>query len=222
MTTALILTGFFCLQVAFSNGDNVKSDDLQEFQQLFQQKRLHQLSAIKQLLNMSPEKQEKLLNAMLDKMTSVLEESKSNLIATQIELVEGLPDSAQERTYLALVLENTCLACDILLRFPNFMMKKLHQDRPLKLLYEWGMFFVKETVSFVMDDATKRLFYLAGQELQMNPDTQDKDYINPYKKVKSEPKKIMFADEPSNSSQQPRPKKAKKIKRGPRLTKSEL
>ena len=170
---------------------------------------------------MSPEKQEKLLNAMLEKMTSVLEESKSNLIATQIELNEGLPESAQERTYLALVLENTCLACDILLRFPNYMVQKLNQDRHLKVLYEWGMFFVKETVSYVMDDATKRLFYLAGQELQLNPDTQDKDYVNPYKKVKVEPKKIMFADEPSTPSQQTK-KKPRKIKRGPRLTKSEL
>lgn len=220
MTTTWICTVFFfCLQLSLTiAGDH---DGLEEFQKLFQQKRLHQLNAIKQLLNMSPEKQEKLLNAMLEKMTSVLEESKSNLIATQIELNEGLPESAQERTYLALVLENTCLACDILLRFPNYMVQKLNQDRHLKVLYEWGMFFVKETVSYVMDDATKRLFYLAGQELQLNPDTQDKDYVNPYKKVKVEPKKIMFADEPSTPSQQTK-KKPRKIKRGPRLTKSEL
>ena len=215
-----MLSIFFFLQlslVAIANNGG----DLEEFQKLFHQKRLHQLSAIKQLLTMSPEKQEKLLDAMLEKMASVMEESKSKLIASQIELNEGLPQSAQERTYLALVLENTCLACDILLRFPNFMVKKLNQDRQLKLLYEWGMFFVKETVSYVMDDATKRLFYLAGQELQLNPDTQDKDYVNPYKKVKVEPKKIMFADEPSTPNQQTK-KKPRKIKRGPRLAKSEL
>ena len=94
MTTTLILMGFFCLQVTLSVA-NVNDADLQEFQKLFQQKRLHQLSAIKQLLNMSPEKQEKMLDAMLTKMTSVLEESKSNLIATQIELVEGLPFAPQ-------------------------------------------------------------------------------------------------------------------------------
>ena len=54
-------------------------EELEEFQKLFQQKRIQQLTAIKQLLNMSPEKQVKLLDTMLDKMVTVLEESKAHL-----------------------------------------------------------------------------------------------------------------------------------------------
>ena len=193
--------------------------ELEEFQKLFQQKRIEQLTAIKQLLNMSPEKQVKLLDSMLDKMVTVLEESKARLQGSQVEFNDGqLPDNKLDKTYLALVLENTCLASDILLRFPNYMVDKLHKMKNLEEIYHWGLFFVNETVSYVMDDTTKRLFYLAGQELQLQ--SEDSSYKNPYKKVKNEPKKIMFADPPEQPSHAKKHKK--KIKRGPKLTKSEL
>ena len=191
--------------------------ELEEFQKLFQQKRIEQLTAIKQLLNMSPEKQVKLLDSMLDKMVSVLEESKARLQGSQVEFNEGqLPENKLEKTYLALVLENTCLASDILLRFPNYMVEKLQKMKRLEKIYHWGLFFVNSTVNYVMDDTTKRLFYLAGQELQLQ--SEDSSYKNPYKKVKNEPKKIMFAEPPEQTAKKPK----KKIKRGPKLTKSEL
>ena len=135
-----------------------------------------------------------------------------------MEFNEGhLPENKLEKNYLALVLENTCLACDILLRFPNYMLEKLHHSKNLQTIYHWGLFFVNETVSYVMDETTKRLFYLAGQELQLH--SEDSTYKNPYKKVKNEPQKIMFVDQDVQKS----PKKTKKkIKRGPKLTKSEL
>lgn len=202
-------------------GDEVEDSvpkDIKEFQTLFQQKRLHQLSAVKQLLNMNPQNQIKLLDSMLSKMKDVLTESKTTLTSASLELSEGkLPTEQKDKTALALVLENVCLASDILLRFPNYMQKKLGTDKELDTMYKWGLGFVNETVSYVMDKPTKRLFFLAGQEIELI--VKDKNYVNPYKKVESEPKKIMFTDsEPPPVTKKPR----KKLKKGPRLTKSEL
>ena len=41
-----------------------------------------------------------------------------------------------------------------------------------------GLGFINETVSFVMDEATKCLFFLAGQELHKNEN--DLNYVNSY------------------------------------------
>ena len=61
-----VLVLFWCLlSLALSN------EDLEEFGKLFQQKRLHQLTAVKQLLNMSPENQLKLLESMIDRKSVV-------------------------------------------------------------------------------------------------------------------------------------------------------
>ena len=63
---------------------------------------------------------------MLSKMTSVFTESQSVLTSSSLDITQGkLPEEQKDRTALALVLENTCLASDILLRFPDYMLKKL-------------------------------------------------------------------------------------------------
>ena len=199
---------------------SIANEDLDDFIKLFQQKRLHQLTAIKQLLNMSPTNQVKLLDSMLSKMTSVFTESQSVLTSSSLDISQGkLPIEQKDRTALALILENTCLASDILLRFPDYMLRKLAKDKDFDVMYKWGLGFINETVSYVMDDATKRLFFLAAQELHFESNEQDSNYVNPYKKPKVEPKKIMFTENPPSK---PEKKPKKKIKKGPRMTKSEL
>ena len=198
------------------NGEG--KNEVEEFQTLFQQKRIHQLSAVKQLLNMNPQNQVKMLDSLLSKMKQVLIESKTLLTTVSMQLSEGkLPSEQKDKSALALVLENVCLASDILLRFPNYMQKKLASDRELDTMYKWGLGFVNETVSYVMDKPTQRLFFLAGQEIELI--VKDDDYVNPYKKVDTaEPKKIMFKETDPVVIKKPR----KKLKKGPRLSRSEL
>ena len=52
----------------------------ENFKRLFQEKRLYQLGAVKQLQTLEPEKQTKLLEAMIIKMMAVLTRSKTTLI----------------------------------------------------------------------------------------------------------------------------------------------
>ena len=44
--------------------------------------------------------------------------------------------------------------------------------------YKLGLGFINETISYVMDEATKCLFFLVGQELYKNEN--DPNYVNPY------------------------------------------
>ena len=144
--------GILCLMLTltFCENSSSSSKEIEEFQTLFQQKRLHQLNAVKQLLNMSPKNQINLLDTMMSKMKAVLTESKTSLTKSSLELSEGnLPSDQMDKTYLALVLENVCLASDILLRFPNYMLKKLKEDKELDTMYKWGLLFVNETVSYL-------------------------------------------------------------------------
>ena len=86
------------------------------------------------LLNPFHISQLKLLDSMLSKMMSVFTESQSVLTSSSLDITQGkLPEEQKDRTALALVLENTCLASDILLRFPDYMLKKLAKGNLFQL-----------------------------------------------------------------------------------------
>jgi len=134
---------FICLSFSScSKADNPKSSDseLEVFRKLFQEKRFYQLSAVKQLLNLGPEKQIKLLETMISQITKVLTTNKIVLIESGYEIQERtLPEDERLKEALALVLENTCFASDLLLRFPHFMHKKLKEILELDPIYKWSL-----------------------------------------------------------------------------------
>lgn len=205
------------------------SKDVEEFRRLFQQKRMHQLGAIKQLLTMDPERQVKLLDAMLSKMSGVMTSSQNMLLSSNSEDIgnQQIPRDTNVRDALALAVENTCMASDILLRFPNYMSKKLDKEREFDAAYKWGLQYVTTSAQYLLDDNTKRLFHLATQELGMVD--KDPDYHNPYRQQQSdggqkkESRKIMFADDEPAAAKGKKAKKAKKkLQRGPRLASTEL
>ena len=61
----MVSIGILCLISTLTFCDEAPSKEIEEFQTLFQQKRLHQLNAVKQLLNMSPKNQINLLNIIM-------------------------------------------------------------------------------------------------------------------------------------------------------------
>ncbi len=194
--------------------------DHENFKRLFQEKRIYQLGAVKQLQSLEPEKQTKLLEAMITKMLSVLTKSRGKLLEGGYEAQGGgLPSDETLREALALVVENTCLASDLLLRFPHFMHKKLRSDQELDATYKWALGFTQEMAQSLLDSSAVKLMDLALQELGLIE--RSADYVNPYNKEdpskKKEPKKLKFADPPA-----PKKKEKKKLSKGPRLSKSEL
>ena len=192
----------------------------ENFKRMFQEKRLYQLGAVKQLQSLDPEKQTKLLEAMITQMLSVLTKSRSKLLEGGYEVQGGgLPTDQPMREALALVVENTCLASDLLLRFPHFMHKKLKSNQELDATYKWALGFTQEMAQSLLDVSAVKLMDLALQEMGLIE--RSDDYVNPYKKEdpgkRGEPKKLKFADPP-----EPKKREKKKFNKGPRLSRSEL
>lgn len=198
----------------------VENAEHENFRRLFQEKRLYQLGAVKQLQNLDPDKQMKMLDAMVTQMLTVLTKSRAKLIEGGYEVEGGgLPADEQLREALALVLENTCLSSDLLLRFPYYMHKKLRDMPELDSTYKWALGFTQEMAQSLLDSSAVKLMNLALQEMGLIE--KSADYINPYKKdgaeKSGEPKKLKFADPP-----QKKKKEKKKVVKGPRMARTDL
>ena len=198
----------------------VENAEHENFRRLFQEKRLYQLGAVKQLQNLDPEKQIKMLDAMVTQMLTVLTKSRAKLIEGGYEVEGGgLPADEQLREALALVLENTCLSSDLLLRFPYYMHQKLRDMPELDATYKWALGFTQEMAQSLLDSSAVKLMNLALQEMGLIETSAD--YINPYKKDgpknSGQPKKLKFADPP-----QKKKKEKKKVTKGPRMARTDL
>lgn len=220
MIVWVFTTLVMALATTLAEDPSHRNPEHETFTRLFQEKRLYQLGAVKQLLSLEPEKQMKLLEAMTSQMLTVLMRSRTKLVEGGYEIEgKGLPDEQPMKDALALVLENTCLASDLLLRFPYYMHRKLRDVPELDSTYKWALGFSQELADTLLDSSATKLFNLALQEMGLIE--QSKDYINPYKKDigdEKEPKKLKFADPPEKKKE----KKKKKISKGPRMTRSEL
>jgi hypothetical protein len=123
---------------------------------------------------------------------------------------EGLPSPVRDR--LSLVLENVCLACDLVLRLPDSMHIRLRANPDWESVLKWGIGLALETG--LLDESSLRLLSLASQELGLVE--RDPAYVNPYRAERKPVKR--FDDPPPPAAK----KERLKIRRGPRLSNSEL
>ena len=110
-----------------------------------------------------------------------------------------------------MVLENTCLASDLLLRLPEEMARRVESNANWGTVFKWAIGFSSETG--YLDDSSQKLLSLASQELGLVE--RDPAYVNPYRTVKKQHKR--FVEPP-----QPKKRERKKFKRGPKMSHSEL
>lgn len=199
------------LLVSVATSDD--SDPVETFRKLFKQKRVEQLSAVHKLQTLDYEKQIKLLDPMLGQIAQILSQGKARLEASGIHMgvVQDFPEDQQTQNALALVLENVCFLSDILLRFPDFIHAKFASQAEWQLLYKWGLSFALQ--SQLVDAGTIKMLDLAAQEVGVKE--KDPEYVNPYRLAKQKQKK--FEDPPPKKK-----KEKKKMKRGPRMSKTEL
>ena len=112
---------------------------------------------------------------------------------------------------VSLVLENTCLASDLLLRLPEEMARRVESNSSWGTVFKWAIGFSSETG--YLDDSSQKLLSLASQELGLVD--RDPAYVNPYRQEKKQHKR--FEEPPP-----PKKKERKKIKRGPKMSHTEL
>jgi len=200
------------------DSDNEQSGEVETFQKLFIQKRIIQLGAIKQLKEYDIEKQNKMLKAMSNKMFETLSSNKIKLETSGIsQVVKDLPIDTKVKDALALVLENTCLASEFVINFPDYMHQFLNSNKEFDAVLRWCLSFSYNLVDEnLIDEHTRKLYKLALMELGVIQ--KEEGYENPYKEKNDKPiKKMDFADPPK-----PKKKIKQKLARGPRLAKSEL
>jgi len=196
--------------------------DAEVFRRLLRQKRVDQLTAVKQLLQMDDQRRMPLLHSMLAKIKEVLARSRVKLEETGLAasiLAGGAPEDfpAEEdtRSSLAHVVENTCLASDLLLRFPDHLAADMKSDRGWDNLFRFSLSLVE--ASGLVDQKTAEMLDLAARESGARE--RGENYHNPYKYVK--PKQKRFEDLPLPTKEDKK-KTRKKLPRGPRLSRPEL
>ena len=109
------------------------------------------------------------------------------------------------------MLENTCLAADLLLRLPDEMAAYLQVNSKWDLVLRWAITFSLQTG--YLEENSVKLLDLASQEIGLS--SKRPDYVNPYKKVKKPAKR--FEDPPPEKK-----KERKKIQRGPKMSRSDF
>lgn len=221
----LLLFIWFCgalIQLSVANDDknvdNTENSEVATFRKLFIQKRIIQLGAIKQLKGYEDEKLNKMLIEMTKKMLETLSANKNTLEASGIsQAVKDLPVDTKVRNSLALVLENTCLASELVLNFPKYMHKLLKENKAFNDVFRWCLSFSYDLVAEnLVDEPTRELYRLALVEIGVIQ--KEAGYQNPFKEENDKPtKKLDFVDPP-----EPKKKAKKKLARGPRMAKSEL
>lgn len=111
-------------QVGNAEDSNEKpsNDEWTKFSRGFKEKRLYQLTSVKQLLSKKPEQQAKAVEAAMTKIKAILLRSKAVLESSGVASLEGrLPDEPKAKEAVAFMLENTCFASDFLLRQALFL-----------------------------------------------------------------------------------------------------
>jgi len=185
--------------------------EVSNFQKLFMQKRIEQLTAVKNVLQLDESKRKILLDQITTKLFQVLSTGRSDL--ENSGFVAGLssiePGPVMEK--VSLVMENTCLASDLLLRLPEEMTRRIESNSNWNSAFKWAIGFTQETG--LLDDSSLKLMALVSQELGLVE--RDPSYINPYRQEKKQHKR--FEDPPL-----PKKKEKKKIKRGPKMSHNEL
>jgi len=178
------------------------------FRRLFKLERAEQLAAVKALLKISkPEKKAKLVEAILEKVVSVIRKSQSVLDAAGYIAGEtSFPQNEKTRDALSNVLENTAFLGDIVLRMPDLTHGIMKNHSDWNNIFRWSLTFTNKTQ--LVDNKTSVLIKLVSQE--MNFTQRHVNFTNPFRKLQPLPVPPLVKKKPK--------KKKKSIPKGPRLS----
>lgn len=179
------------------------------FQVLFKLKRKEQKDAVQRILSIkTQEKQRNLLKLVITKIVEVLGESRIKLESSgYLPGTVEFPEEEPVRDSLSRIMENTAFMSDLFLYIPD-VTKPFFKNNEWDTMFKWSLGFCRE-IPF-LDPASKTLFYLVAQEL--NIVEREENYSNPY--AKENQKREEALPEPSVSKKKERVKKRK----GPSLS----
>ncbi|XP_076446023.1 coiled-coil domain-containing protein 134-like [Babylonia areolata] len=193
-----------------------KISPFEQYKKLFSEHRATQLNAVKAMQKFgNPEAQFKLVDLMLKQLFKNLEDARQNLTMWGFLPGDEFPKNETIRESMSKVLENTALFGDMLLRLPKAVHEFYDRSREWQILMGWAFTFSNQ--SGVFEGPHDMLLSLMGQEAGLIP--KSPNYINPFLASEEEEKqKVPVEVMPKKEKQ----KKAKKIPRGPRMSRTDL
>lgn len=176
---------------------------------------MEQLEAIKSFKKITKyEKQYTMITLMAEKVFTTIQNSRAVIEASgYIPGVSPFPVEENARDALSNILENTALFSEIILRFPDIAVLVLKTNNNWDILLQWSIAFSNQ-VQYLLDKSTIKLLHLVSQEL--NHVERESTYVNPYRKIDSK------VDNDQSEQTVAKKKKKKEIKKGPRLTHTDL
>lgn len=212
VSSSIIIFCIFICRIVIAQLDAQRTEEEKLFKLLFKFRRSEQLSAVKRIHTLdTEEKQRKMINTAAEKIFYMIKSSRA--ILENAGFVPGeseFPVDEHTREALSILLENTALVGDIILRSPDIMQPLLASQNDWLAILSWSLKFANQTN--YLDEDTATLIQLVNQE--MNFTVRSDDYINPYRKSYKSQKEIKENTTVS-------PKKNKKVKekvRGPRMS----
>ncbi|CAG0890652.1 unnamed protein product [Darwinula stevensoni] len=195
-------------------------DHLETFQRLLKEKHMLQVLSLNDLMkgNDNISKIPKLTALIWEKLKEVV--MKNRLILQESGFIPGseFPEMRNIQEALALVIENTGMFAEWLLRFPHPTKQLLDKDNHGKLLLTWGITFSLETGFLTPEYRTLLHYILMYLLLQMTKASQelgigdlDPNYKNPFRQTIGDPtsEKLVISSEEDwkeNIKQKKKPK----------------
>ncbi|KAI7804086.1 coiled-coil domain-containing protein 134-like isoform X1 [Triplophysa rosa] len=197
--------------------------NLEIYKRLFETKRKDQLNALKNLVELNDINQQyKIIDIMLKGLFKVLEDSRAVLIAANVQPDDPFPQDHKIKEAYSHVVENTAFFGDVALRFPRIVHHYFDGNAEWSGLLRWGLTFCNQTGIFT-GGAHQHVLTLMSQELGITE--KSPDFINPFRTERDDMlhtaeafQKILREEEKRRRKEE----KRKEIRKGPRISRSEL
>ncbi|XP_067663085.1 coiled-coil domain-containing protein 134-like [Haliotis asinina] len=185
------------------------------FKKLFAEHRSLQLNAIKSLQHFADNVQRhKLVEIMLQQLFTTLAQARVNITQWGVLPGDPFPEEESKQESVSKIYENTAMFGDMVLRLPDIVHPMYDKNRDWQMTLNWCVMFCN--MSLLFEGSSGTLLNLMAQEVNILP--RSPEYVNPFKTVDpKEQKKFTEA-----MKKQLKPKKKKKIARGPRMSHTEL
>ncbi|XP_058875062.1 coiled-coil domain-containing protein 134-like [Acipenser ruthenus] len=202
-----------------------RDSSLEIYKRLFETKRRDQLTALKNLVELNDVNQQyKIIDIMLKGLFKVLEDSRAILIAANVQPDDAFPQEEKLKEAYSHVVENTAFFGDVALRFPRIVHHYYDRNSNWNLLLRWGLGFCNQTGLFQGGQGGHgEVLSLMAQELGISE--KSPDFINPYRTERDEVlhtadefQKVLREEEKRRRKEERR----KEIRKGPRISRSEL
>ncbi|KAI5087562.1 coiled-coil domain-containing protein 134 isoform X1, partial [Silurus meridionalis] len=194
---------------------------LEIYKRLFEVKRKDQLNALKNLVDLNDVNQQyKIIDIMLKGLFKVLEDSRTVLVAANLQPDDPFPQDDKIKEAYSHVLENTAFFGDVALRFPRIVHHYYDHNSEWGKTLRWGLSFCNQSGVFT-EGNHQQVLTLMSQELGITE--KSPDFINPYRTEKDDVLHTADAFQKILREEQKRRRKEEKrkeIRKGPRISRS--